>query len=168
MRYPSLANTNVPVNLDEVAGEMVRGYCGWHVSPSLEETFRLDGTGGNRFHLPSNHVENVHSVFVDGVQVNDYSFSTDGWVQLPSGVVTPRKPGAVVVTARHGWDYVPAVQSVIKSVRQRLEMDAGNVVSQRAGTQYVSYGSRDGESTGGYLLQTERAALAPYKLEQVI
>ena len=138
---------------------MVRGYCGWHAFPSLEETFRLDGAGGNRFHLPSNHVENVHSVFVDGVQVNDYSFQRMvGYSSRPAWLPR-RKPGAVVVTARHGWDYVPAVQSVIKSVRQRLEMDAGNVVSQRAGTQYVSYGSRDGESTGGYLLQTERAAL---------
>ena len=136
--------------------------------PRLRRRLGWTGRAGTVSHLPSNHVENVHSVFVDGVQVNDYSFSTDGWVQLPPGMVTPRKPGAVVVTARHGWDYVPAVQSVIKSVRQRLEMDAGNVVSQRAGTQYVSYGSRDGESTGGYLLQTERAALAPYKLEQVI
>ncbi len=44
MRYPSLHN-NVPVNLDEVA-EMVRGYCGWHVSPSHE---RYVGRRGQPF-----------------------------------------------------------------------------------------------------------------------
>ena len=167
MRYPSLAN-GVPVNLDEVAGEMIRSYCGWHVSPSLVETFTLDGAGGNRFHIPSNHVEDVQSVTLDGVPVAGFSFSRDGWVQLPPGMATPKRPGSVVVVARHGWDYVPAVQSVIKSIRQRLEMDSGNVVSQRAGTQYVAYGSRNGESTGGYLLQTEKAALAPYRLDQVV
>ena len=35
------------------AGAAVRGYCGWHVAPEVEQTITLDGTGGPTLVLPS-------------------------------------------------------------------------------------------------------------------
>ena len=49
-----------PVSPREAAAAAVRAWCGWHVSPVIEEKLTLDGNGTNRFPLPSNMVHAVN------------------------------------------------------------------------------------------------------------
>lgn len=165
-QYPSI-NTQ-PVSPRAVAEAAVRAWCGWHVSPVIEETLTLDGNGTNRLALPSNMVHAVNELLVDGMPVEGFSFSRDGWIQLPAGCITPRRPGCITAVITHGWDSVPDVQKVIADFTARAAMGApGSIASQRAGTQYVAYATHNGEATGGGLLSTEKALLEKYKLRQV-
>jgi len=163
MRYPAL-NTGA-VSPQEAAQNAIRAYCGWHIAPIVVETLTLDGDGSHRLALPSNIVHEVQSLSVDGVSVTDFWFSQDGWLHLNEPQVFPARPGSVKVTLKHGHEYVPEVTQVLNSFAQRMALaPAGNITSQRAGTQYVSFGTRDGEVTGGSLLSTEKELLAPYRL----
>ncbi len=165
-QYPSISTQ--PASPREAAEAAVRAWCGWHVSPVIEETLTLDGNGTNRIVLPSNMVHAVNELLVDGMPVEGFSFSRDGWVQLPAGCLTPRRPGCITAVITHGWDYVPDVQKVIGDFTARAAMGTpSNIASQRAGTQYVAYATHNGEATGGGLLSTEKALLEKYKLRQV-
>lgn len=148
---------------EEVATEVVRNYCGWHIGPPVRETLTLDGTGTRRVPLPSNRIITVHSVTVNGEKVQGYKFSSNGWVQLNE--LAPDDPRAITVDMTHGHDSLAVVAKIISALAGRISMSpAGNITSQRAGTQYVGYGTRGGETTGVTLLQQEKEELAPYHL----
>ena len=77
MTLPPLAD--LPVGTDEAAWlaacDAVRGYCEWHIAPSVTETLTLDGPGGSVLHLPSAHVTAVASVTNDGAVIADPQWS---------------------------------------------------------------------------------------------
>lgn len=161
--YPEI---NTPDSDRGAASAVVRAYCGWHVTPSIQETLVLDGSGNNRLMLPTKHLTDVHSVFVNGVECSTYSWSADGWLTYYGGHF-PEGDRAVTVTITHGYDYAPNVAKVVDKLVQRAAMSpAGNITQQRAGTQAVSYATANGETASDLtLLQSEKAALAPYRLQ---
>ena len=119
-QYPSISTQ--PVSPREAAEAAVRAWCGWHVSPVIEEPLTLDGNGTNRIALPSNMVHAVNELLVDGMPVEGFTFSRDGWIQLPTGCLTPRRPGCITAVITHGWDSVPDVQKVIQDFTARAAM----------------------------------------------
>lgn len=160
--YPDI---DPPVNDRTTASAVVRAYCGWHVTPSIRETLVLDGSGSRRLMLPTKYLTDVHSVFINGVECTTYSWSEDGWLTYYDGYF-PEGNRAVTVTITHGYDYLPSVSKVVDKLIQRASLSpTGNIVNQRAGTQSVTYSSSRGEvATDLSLLQSEKDALNPYKL----
>lgn len=163
--YPVLPDSS-EMSLQAVATNVVRAFCGWHVTPALRETLTVDGTGESKILLPSQHVGEVHQLMVDGVEVAAFNWSTDGWVVLHSGVF-PNKPRCVEVDLTHGYRSAPELSRVVGKLAARGAMSpAGTIVNQRAGTQSVTYASKGGEvATDLTLLQSEKEALAPYRLK---
>lgn len=162
-QYPDIPVDEV--TSDQIADAIIRNYCGWHIAPVVEETLILDGSGSRRLALPSLRVVGVSSLSVNGAAVTDYSWSQDGWLTLPHGSFFPAEDRAVVVTLEHGYSYAPELLQVRRGITARTAMSpAGNVVSQRAGSQSVTFGSVGGEVLGAALLNQEKELLAKYRL----
>lgn len=148
----------------QVATQVVRDYCGWHVAPSEEHELTLDGTGTDLLLLPSRRVNEILSVSVNGQDLNpdQYEWSATGALRRKGGV-WPSSYRSIEVKLNHGHADMTALSGVVGSIAARIQMDpTGVVVTQRAGTQQVSYSSQS--SMGHGLMGTEKEALAPYKL----
>ncbi len=122
--------------LAAAADALVRGYCGWHVAPSLTETLTVDGSGGCVQPLPTRYLTAVASVTDDGLAVNladeDVEWSTSGllWRYAP----WTWRPRGVVATITHGYPVVPAdVQMVAADLAGSLADAPGLVTRMTVG-----------------------------------
>ena len=89
----------------------IRRYCGWHVTPEIDDTLKVDAYGGSILTLPTKHVNSITSVLVDGRELSDQiDWSVAGTIQLRSGS-WPDRPGSVTVKLNHGYprDEVPEI-----------------------------------------------------------
>lgn len=156
MTLPPLAD--LPVGTDEAAWlaacDAVRGYCEWHIAPSVTETLTLDGPGGSVLHLPSAHVTAVASVANNGTAVADPQWSASGMIRADYGRWTERFRG-VVVELTHGYDECPA--DVLKVLRDLIDGAGRTGVAQvTSGAHSVRYGPTLGSE--------QRATLDRYRL----
>ena len=63
----------------EQAEAEVRGYCGWHIAPSVTEEIKVEGDGGQVLLLPSLYVTAVASVTdEDGNTVTGWKWRRNG------------------------------------------------------------------------------------------
>lgn len=162
-QYPEIPGGNSDV--DQISDAVIRNFCGWHVTPVIDETLILDGNGSKRLCIPSLQVEDVIQLKIRGTEVVTYSWSADGWLTLPNGSVFPDEDRCVEVTVKHGFRYAPEIAQVKRGLQSRAAMSpAGNIVHQRAGSQSVTFGSVGGEVRGMSLLQQEQEILAKYRL----
>lgn len=161
MKYPRM--TAATVDPAEAAEQAVRRYCGWHVAPTVEETFRLDGHGSSVVKLPTLALEEVLAVQVAGrsVALDRVRWSTNGLLQLPTPA--PREFGAVEVTVRHGFEDATDIGALVAGIRDRSTNMPAGVTRKQIGDVSVSYGGLD--ERGVRLFASEREALAPYRLE---
>lgn len=149
----------------DAANQAVRDYCGWHIAPSYTETLTLDGTGYGKIFLPTKHLTDVSELHIDGVPVEGYRWSENGWITLDSEVF-PKRDRVVTVTITHGYEDASPVGQVIAGIVARARMSpTGNIVQQRAGTQSVTFATSGGQVMGFGLMQAEKELLQPYKLE---
>lgn len=161
--------TSKPVPTDDqfwinAATSAVRRYCGWHVTPEHEETLVLDGSGGPVIQLPSKHVVDVTAVLVAGSPV-EADWSEVGLLSRKDGGCWPAKYRSVSVTLKHGFEDAGELGALIAGIAARASLNpSGNVVSQRAGTQSVTYAASGGSVASIPLLQTEKDMLEPYRL----
>jgi len=149
---------------------LVRAYCGWHVAPSRDETFVMDGPGGHELMLPSLYVTEVASVTEDDVVLvadTDYEWSANGRVWTPGLWTTTLRGISVDVT--HGYDVVPLeVQAVVLGVASRAAASPNGIVSQTAGPFSVTYSQTSSNTAGGIsLLALEMSVLDRYKIASV-
>lgn len=161
MKYPRM--TAATVDPAEAAEQAVRRYCGWHVAPTVEETFRLDGHGSSVVKLPTLALDEVLDVQVAGrpVALDRVQWSTNGLLRLPAPA--PREFGAVVVTVRHGFEDATDIGALVAGIRDRSTNMPAGVTRKQIGDVSVSYGGLD--ERGVRLFASEREALAPYRLE---
>lgn len=163
-RYPDLPNTK-EFTSDQIADAVIRAYCGWHVAPVVEDDLILDSDGGKRLVLPTLHLLEVLSLVVDGDVITDFTFSENGWLTLPNRTRFPKKDRCVEVKIKHGFSYVPELTNIRSKLVSRAMMSpAGTIVSQRAGTQSVTYAASGGEVAGMNLLDSEKEILEKYRL----
>lgn len=153
----------------DAATQAVRSYCGWHVSPAVEEVLTL--TAGTGYHgrralfLPSLRINEIVEVLNDGEDVTaDVEMDKEGYLILPCG--WSYHLSGVQITLNHGFplDEVADLAGIISRLAQRAAASASNIVAQRAGSMSVQYGVAGGLPVGTDLLQAEKDALARYKV----
>ncbi|WP_058234122.1 hypothetical protein [Devriesea agamarum] len=156
--------TDTNASPEDQAVQAIRDFCGWHIAPITTETLILDGTGTDTLLLPSRRVIDLKDLKVldEPLDLSAYEWSEAGIVRRRNGL-WPKRYRSISLTITHGFSDVGALVGIAQAVTERIRADrTGSVVSQRAGTQSVTWGPRG--SGGGCLLEAERYALEPYRL----
>ncbi|WP_461371825.1 hypothetical protein [Candidatus Darwinibacter acetoxidans] len=149
------------------ASEAVRRYCRWHVTPVVEETVVLDGTGGKVLQLPSMRVWDVSEVKIGGTVVppDQYAWSAAGLLELHGGLggwrEFPRVFRVVEVTFTHGYHQAPDLVAVAAQIGRFALASPMGRTREQAGQIAVTWGASQGLAwTEGNL-----AIMAPYRLQ---
>lgn len=137
----------------------IRAYCGWHIAPSLEQTFAKVGTGTTRLDIPTLRLTAVAVVLQDGVaDLSDITFTDVGTITNPS-VWT----GEIVsVTVTHGYETVPYdLRAVVLALAARAQSSVDGGFVRQVGQVAYQVPKSDGGLT---LLDSEKETLARYRL----
>ncbi len=168
MPIPDIVDGNPQIDTQwwmKAAQASIRRYCGWHVTPDIDETLKVDAYGGSILTLPSKHVNSITSILVDGRELVDrIDWSVAGTIQLRTGC-WPDRTGSVTVTLNHGYprDEVPEIAELLRTLAKRARTQPG-VASQSVNGASVSYLTYGGTTLGVQLLQVEQSMLDPYRL----
>ncbi len=121
------ALTQDPQSVLDAVLAAARRFCGWHVSPVLTDTVRLNGTGGRRLFVKTKRLLTLDSVSEDGEPL-EVGVDVVADPETPGMLFRPNsfwKPGTsnIEVTFTHG--YVPEEAAdwrlaVMRMTRQRL------------------------------------------------
>lgn len=168
MDVPSLlpqASADPFVDDLEAAEAAVRGYCGWHVSPVIIEDVVLDGSGTSSLFVKSLRLVNVLAASVDGValDVATLEWSEAGFLRLAG--TFPDKLRSVRLTIEHGFNDVPDVVAIVRSIAARATASPTGVVREQAGAVSLSMSlTAPGVSGGVVLMDHERRMLDKYRI----
>lgn len=168
-------NNTGTVDWQRAGEQAVRAYCGWHITPVVEETITLDNLhGGRTLQLPTLAVESISKIEqVDAVgrwatiPADAYRWSRSGLVELRNTIGGFACGVACIkVTLTHGYsnDEVEDVLAIVANVSKRASMELGAISSQSVNGASVSYATAGGSVVSTPLLQIEKQALAPYRL----
>lgn len=164
-QYTDLTGQPAPPGLLGQASAAVRRYCGWHISPVIDEQLIVDGSGGRALGLPTLRLLDVLSVYEPGavvvsnpplpeeqVSLADLDWSVSGWLSR----VTPwtdRERG-VWVTARHGFEpvEVPDLAAVVCIVAARAAANPQGANAVTIGGVSVQFPTDPSGSGGGLTL----------------
>lgn len=160
---PNMASTDEQIAATIMAvSESVRDYCGWHVAPSLECTYKGEGEG-RLLVLPAMGVTDVSSLTVEGRQVTGFEWKPSGLVRLTRGCF-PDKWGSVACTYTAGFAPASVGQVVAQIAANSLAASPG-VSDERAGNVSITYNRTGDGITGGVsLLDRDMAQLSYYRL----
>ena len=129
------------------AGESIRRWCGWHITPSLTATVpKLHVGSAGIIMLPSLYVTDVSEVVVNGetFQPDSYIWHEEGYIQVPvtaswschdygyrpgGYLPTVNFGGPVEVTMTHGYDDLPVEikQVAFEMAGAAAELPPGNI-----------------------------------------
>jgi len=140
----------------EAATAQVRRECGWHVTPIIEETLTIDGSGGRELRIPSGRIRSIASVTSDGEDVTaDVDSSEAGILRLP--YCWTDKFGGVVIELEHGWAQWEAadIAGVVAAIASRSATPTGLVAAQGIAGASVRYEIAP-------MLESERAIVQRY------
>lgn len=152
------------------ASQAVRNYCGWHVTPVLEETVIADGPGGRLLSLPTKQLVSAPSIIEDETTLldnTDYRWSQDGSVKRKSSY-WPDDFRILTVTMNHGYAEADDLKRVVLAVITRELSSPTGATREQAGAVSVSWAlTAPGVSGGIALLQNEQATLDFYRIESI-
>jgi len=158
--------TGDPATFLNSASSLVQRYCGWEIAPREERTFVLDGRGSQHLWLPTLLLVDVVSVKNDGkdVPVEDFDWSSTGWIGLRCGAWSVRASG-IEVTCISGYEETPAdLAGVIMAVAARGAASPTSAYLQRAGAVQMQWQADSSSAIGGAFLENEKAVLDLYTL----
>lgn len=165
--WPPLESKPAPFDWYAAAVLAVRRYCGWHVTPVIEEDMILDGPGGGALLVPSNQVLELVSLSEDGnpVDVDSVSVSRAGVLRKKHKARWTDELGGIELTLKHGYDEADDLLAVVEQVASRSAATGSGAVQEQAGP----FGIRRSTLSGGGvasapLLESEKQALEPYRL----
>jgi hypothetical protein len=165
------------------AMQTVRNYLGQELTLHVDDVEVHDGRGRRLLRLRERPVREVKQVVVDGVVLDDSSYTVDDAViKLTNGAVFNHGLANIEVTYTHGWDLVddssgppelpfPAdIKLVTLSVaRRRLNMSGQHdetIVQEAIGS--YSYSTGSAREQAGDLLFAEKAVLDNYRIGLVV
>lgn len=148
------------------ACEGIRRYCGWHVTPEIQETLTLDSHGGIWLKLPTLRVKEITELQIDGtvIPADSYTWSEKGMLRLKKGTF-PDDYQCVKVSLKHGFETTTLKQVVTQVIINALASPLG-VTREQAGSISVAWSSTaPGVSGGMSFLQRDLEILDSYRLE---
>jgi hypothetical protein len=150
----------------DVALGTARRYCGWHVTPSIEETVILDGPGGPTLVLPTLHVGVISEIVECGthVEIADVTWSRRGMVAKRSGGRWTTEFSGIQVTYTHGFDTVADFDSMIRAAIGRGGFESADANVRVIGP--FQYGTDSASAAGPSFSLAERDILDLYRLER--
>jgi len=159
----SSTTTQIEAVLSGVS-QVVRDYCGWHVSPKLTCTWKGDGDG-RIVELPAIFVSEIASVKVDGrtLSSNEYQWKQDGLIRLAQ----PLKDdwGRRVEVEFSAGVSSAAIQDVVSQVAVNYLVAPAGVSSEMVGSAMITYNATGYGIAGGIRLHsTDKATLAQYRI----
>lgn len=143
----------------------VRRYCHWHVAPVIEQTFTMDGPGGDLLVLPTLHMSAVSALTVSGTDVDTSTleWSENGEVRYPSG--WPCNFRSIQITVTHGFDAADDLKQIIQQLVGNAIGSPLGATTESAGQVAVSWAqTAPGVSGGISLLARDLAVLDQYRL----
>lgn len=173
------------------AGQQIRAYCGWHLSPNIQETARNLRCGAHGIiMLPSRFVTEVYQLILHSagepvvLAAADYTWHEPGWIQRTgwpnvngwyySGYyygndpyyLPANQPGVVSCTFSHGYPTLPEdIKAVAFELAQAsVEMAAGNVKSVST----PGYQLELSQPLGMTLNPDQKGRLAQYRIGAVL
>ena len=154
----AVAPEGVDADAWEAACAAVRGYCGWHIAPSVTESVTVDGSGTEIQPLPTLHLTALNSITNDGVAVDAPEWSEAGMVR---GACWSSKFRGVVADMTHGYDSCPPeILGVLAEAADR-----GVVGSAASQVGQVRMGGVDGVSGAvAFVIDKRSYVLDRYKL----
>ena len=144
----------------------VRGYCGWHLAPSVQCVWRGDAPTGI-CQIPVMGMTAVASVEVDGETLDStaYEWSTSGLVRLYRPA--PRW-GSVEVAFTAGYHDSADLGAVVTQIAANALAASPGVREEHAGQVGISYNqTASGVSGGVALLDRDRMLLDRWRIRRV-
>lgn len=156
-------------NMDSAAAaeSLVRRYCGWHIAPVVEETVTPRSAEGGVLYLPTMAVVELLGVTVDGEELTADELAGVWWDEVGTverpGYGWPRRPRAVQVTIRHGYDFadIGDVAELIRNTAERNDAITNGVQRVQVGNRSTSFAHEAGRM---HLTPSQKDLLAPYRL----
>lgn len=148
----------------------IRGYCGWHIAPSMVLSGRVGSTGGKIIRIPALNVTEVTKLaLTDGTDLLDGAqWNADGLVELAAPVEPCLSGIEYTVTAGFNTEEVPDLIAVALQVSRRAaSAPAGTVRSQSVNGASVSYAFSGSGATSVQLMQDEREILDRYRIARL-
>lgn len=144
---------------------MIRGLCGWHVAPIIEETVHLGPPHAGPLHVPSLQLLEVFSVTVAGRAVPVRSWNRYGVVNCAEFWSNDD----AVVTIKHGFkETPPEIVDLASLAALRAASSPLGVTREQLGAHSVSFTLTGQQSSGSLVvLESEMSILAPYMLPGV-
>ena len=168
---PGLASTTERVEAVIAAtSATVRAWCGWHISPVLtcEWIGEADGTV---LMLPSMGIRQITALSFntsgtfETVNASNYESKPSGMLRLKHGYF-PAGWCSTKCTYKAGYEAVD-VQQVVAQIAANALVAAPGVAEEHAGSVGITYNKTGDGVTGGVrLLESDYAALAPYRLNR--
>jgi hypothetical protein len=166
-----LADTLEPSADDRLdqAESLVRRACGWHIAGIRDEVVTFQARGEHALPLPTLQVVNVSDVTVNGETLDPTLYTLDrnsllrGTGDYCDGWARASWYGTVEVTMRHGYAVTPAeVTGVVQAIARRAVDNPTGATSWQVGMVRSTI-----SDAGMSLLDSEKAALAPYRLPKL-
>ena len=149
-----------------VVSSAVRGYCGWHLSPSLSCVWHGEAPTGI-CQMPVMGVTAVSSVKVDGTELgaSEYEWSTSGLVRVYRPI---ERWGSVEVAFTAGYEDDDDLGAVVAQVAANALAASPGVREEHAGSVGISYNQTSSGVSGGVaLLDRDRMLLDRWRLRRV-
>ncbi|MCV7358484.1 hypothetical protein [Mycolicibacterium fluoranthenivorans] len=142
-----------------------RRYCGWHVSPVIDDDeITLDGPGGRLLTLPTLRLDELTKLTEDGIDLvlADLEISGKGMVRKRSGAYWTCRFSGLVVKMTHGFDDADDFNAAVLSWIDRSSMaSVGGRPTVVGPFQYPS----EAMAAGSAFSDVERSLLDKYRLE---
>jgi hypothetical protein len=165
----------------QAAGEIIRGFCQWHIAPSITVTDTVTVQPDGTIMLPTRYLTGVASVSIAGVELDPSTYWAhragyirhqnmqqpfSQWPLWPLESDRPFReyPSAVAyhaqVTYTHGYPELPAqVKAVgLQLCSQAQELPSAAATSITAGPQSITFGT-----VGLVLSEAQRRVLGPFR-----
>lgn len=152
----------------DAARSAARRFCGWHVTPVLEDDeVTIDGPGSLLLVLPTLRLVELSGVVEDGVALDvetDLYVSTRGLVRKRSGAYWSHQYGAITVTMTHGFTDDPEELLNACDFNAAVSSHAARGGAQRKRVGPVEW-FPEAMDAGSAFSVAERSLLEQYRLE---
>ncbi|AZS07990.1 head-to-tail adaptor [Arthrobacter phage GreenHearts] len=163
-----LAGDPRAVDAIKAVTQSIRREAGWHIGPTVVgHSLTLDGPGGPTLALPTQKLQELHSVTELGValDVDELDWSEIGLVQRPYCKSWTHRYRKIQVVMDHGFDELAELTFLTLSLVARGLASPMGATREQAGAMSINWGTvQQGVSGGLVPLEYEREIINSYKL----